>query len=69
MIYEDYFADLNKQIVNYSAVSIDDYSLSFEITFAKPSDISTDINYLDYLEIEFLMPELIVDAENFKTLA
>ena len=33
--------------------------------FAEPADISTDLLDLDYLRIEFLMRELIIDAENY----
>lgn len=36
------------------------------VTFSKPSDISTNILDRDFLRIEFLMPEQIVDAETYQ---
>ena len=39
--------------------------MTFNVEFAEPADISTDLLDLDYLSIEFLMRELIIDAENF----
>ena len=44
---------------------VDDQTLTFNVEFAEPADISTDLLDLDYLSIEFLMRELIIDAENF----
>ena len=69
LIFEDYFESLNKEILTKTAIAVDEYSITFNVRFAKPSDLTTDINAPDYLKIEFLMPELIVDAENFKYLA
>ena len=43
--------------------------MTFNVEFSKPSDISTDINDLDYLIVKFLMPEQIIDSQNFKYLA
>ena len=60
---------MNKEISNYTATYVDEQTLSFNITFARPADISTDLNDLDYLEIEFLMLEWIIDAESFEYLA
>ena len=65
MLYDDYYADLNKQIIDYAAISVDEQTLTFGITFAKPSDISKDINDFDILSIEFLLREQIIDAETF----
>ena len=55
--YDDYYAKLNKKINKYTAIAVDDQTLTFNIEFSKPSDISTDINDLDDLIIKFLMPE------------
>ena len=68
VIYEEYYDFLDKSISKFAATAVDDYSLTFLVTFAKPSDISTDKNDLDYLMVELLMPEQIVDAETFKTI-
>ena len=69
MDYEEYYDYLNKEISNYTAIAVDNQTLTLNITFAKPSDMSTDINDLDYLIIKFLMREQIVDAENYKYIA
>ena len=55
--YDDYYAHLNKQISKYTAISVDDQTLIFNVEFSKPSDISTDIKDLDDLIIKFLIPE------------
>ena len=57
VIFDDYYDTLNKQISDYEAIHVDEKTLSFKITFAKPTDISKHINELDYLHIEFIMPE------------
>ena len=63
MLYDDYYAGLNKQIIDYTAISANEQTLTFGIIFAKPSDISKDINHLDILSIEFLLQDQIIDAE------
>ena len=67
--FEDFFESYDKSILGYTATSVDEYSIKFNVRFGEPSEMSTDINTPDYLRIEFLMPELIVDAESFKHLA
>ena len=46
---ETYEESLNKSITSYTATSVSERILTFNVEFAKPSDISTDINELDYL--------------------
>ena len=65
LIYNDYYESLNKQIRGYTATSADDQTLTFNVEFAEPADISTDLLDLDYLRIEFLMRELIIDSQNY----
>ena len=65
LIYDDYYESLNKKILGYTAILVDDQSLTFDVEFDEPADISTDLLDPDYLSIEFLMRELITDAENF----
>ena len=63
VIYDDdYYSKLNKQIQDYTAISADEQTITFNVQFTKPSDITTDINNPDYLKVQFLVPELIVNA-------
>ena len=68
MDYDDYYADLNKDISSYTAISVNSSTLVFRVAFAKPSDISTDNTQPDYLLIDLLLPQLLVDAATFRSL-
>ena len=46
----------------------DSQSLTIEIEFCKPSDITLEIGQPDVLEIVFTLPALFIDAQNFKRL-
>ena len=67
-MYEEYYDDLNKNIIDYVPNFVDEWTLSFNVTFADPDAISNNINELDFLEIKFKMREQIVDASNFRLL-
>ena len=60
--YDDFYEDLNKEISSYAAISVDARTLVFQVAFAKPSDITTDNTQPDYLFIELLLPQLLIDA-------
>ena len=67
--YDDYYEYLNKEITSYAAISVDEYTLEFQVEFAKPSDISSDLSQPDYLLIEFIMRELLIDVQNFQSIS
>ena len=58
--YED------KSIAEVTLNSVTSTSLSLSISFSEPSSISSDIKEPDILLIEFLLTDLIVDAETFE---
>ena len=53
---------VDKSIEAYSLVGINDWTLTFKVQFRDPSVISTDPLEPDYLDIQFVVPELIIDA-------
>ena len=48
---------------------VQDQSLIFDLTFRTPSDISRFITNPDTLQINFIVRQLIIDAETFEPLS
>ena len=55
--------NLNKTISAVELESFDDRSITCQLVFGLPADITADISEPDVLDLEILKPELIVDAE------
>ena len=60
---------LNKTISALKLKSFDSSSLTCQLVFDNPSHITPDISEPDILDIEILMPELVIDAETLEHLA
>ena len=55
---------LDKSIQSFTAVKEDDLKLVLTLIFNTPENVSHEMFDPDFLEFEFLKPELILDAEN-----
>ena len=60
--------ELNKSIKSYIYSDKLDKTLFFDVIFENTYDITPDILYPDYLVVQFLKPQMIVDEETFAML-
>ena len=54
---------MNKDLGSYEIGEVTEKSIEIIVSFDKPSMISTDQSSPDVLEVKFVLPDVIVDAE------
>ena len=59
---------MEKIIKNFTLEKIDPLWLELKVVFADVSEITADIMEPDTLLIEFIKPDLVIDAETFEEL-
>ena len=58
--FQDEYTD--KSINSFSLMQIGNDTLTFSVQFSDPNSISQDLLDPDILDIEFLLPQIIIDA-------
>ena len=59
----------DKAVEDFYLKDVQDFSLTVQVTFRSASDITTVLYDPDILHIEFIVPELIIDAETLEHLS
>ena len=54
---------MNKDLGSYEIGEVTEKSIEIIVSFDKPSMISTDRSLPDVLEVKFVVPDVIIDAE------
>ena len=64
----EYYDNLDKSIASFELKELTDRVLSLNVQFNDPLAITPDLLDPDSLAVTFLLPELIIDQENYETI-
>ena len=68
MIDDEEDDDVDKSITGFTAIKEDDQKLILTVQFTTPENVSNLMQEPDFLKFEFMLPHLILDAENGESL-